>query len=199
MAADRAWLVLTEPISTRVLVDCGVVAGLNERLRGRLTLVDVTYGGMLEQWDEQLEGVARIAREELMPVRVRGLERWMRAADRWLDRRIGYYPTAIRLNLREGFHIERMAAGHQNWFLDSARVGPLPRTPWIDATLEYKSLLSSTLRSGFFKSSTSAASSVSSFFLSSSGSGGSHFFSAFSQALLYLLTMSRSCDCTFQL
>ncbi len=136
MAADRVWLVLTEPISTRVLVDCGVVAGLHERLAGRLTLVDVTYGGLLAQWEEQLAGVPRISREDVMPVRVRGLERWTRAADRWLDRRIGYYPTAIRLNLREGFHADRMAPGHRNWFLDSGRVGPLPRTPRIDAALE---------------------------------------------------------------
>ena len=35
-------------------------------------------------------------------------ERVRRRADRWLDRRFGYYPLAIRLNLRHGFHRERM-------------------------------------------------------------------------------------------
>jgi len=109
VAADRAWLVLTEPISTRVLVECGVVAGLQERLGGRLTLVDVTYGGLLEQWRDRLAGLARIEREELMPVRVRGRERWARAADRRLDRWFGYLdrPSATRIlpefqSLREG-------------------------------------------------------------------------------------------------
>jgi CDP-glycerol glycerophosphotransferase (TagB/SpsB family) len=133
---DRVWLVLTEPISTRVLVECGIVAGLHERLGGRLVLVDVTYGGLLARWEEQLGGIPRLAREDVMPVRVQGVERWTRAGDRWLDRRIGYYPTAIRLNLREGFHAERMAPGHRNWFLDSSRLGPLPRRPRVDAALE---------------------------------------------------------------
>jgi hypothetical protein len=136
VAADRVWLVLTEPISTRMLVDCGIVAGLQERLDGRLTLLDVTYGGMVGRWAEQLAGLPSITREEVMPTRVHGVERWARAADRWLDRRIGYYPTAIRLNLREGFHAERMAPGHRNWFLDSERVGPLPRGRRVDAALE---------------------------------------------------------------
>jgi hypothetical protein len=71
-----------------------------------------------------------------MPIHVRGVERVARAADRRLDRWIGYYPAAIRFNVRHGFHAERMEPGHQNWFLDSARAGPLPRTPRIDAALE---------------------------------------------------------------
>ncbi len=136
MAADRAWLVFIEPISTRVLVECGVVSGLHDRLGGRLTLLDISYGGLLDQWGDRLAGITRIAREEVMPVRVHGAERWARAADRHLDGWIGYYPTAVRLNLREGFHADRMEPGHRNWFLDSARVGPLPRTASIDALLE---------------------------------------------------------------
>ena len=54
-------------------------------------------------------------------------ERLHRAVDRRLDRWLGYYPLAIRLNHRHGFHRERMAPGHDNWMLDSSRVGPLPR------------------------------------------------------------------------
>ena len=50
-----------------------------------------------------------------------------RHGDRWLDERIGYYPLAIRLNYRHGFHLERMQPGHGNWLLDSSRAGPLPR------------------------------------------------------------------------
>ena len=136
MPADRAWLVLTEPISTRVLVECGIVAGLHGRFGGRLALVDISYGGLLDQWGDRLAGIERISRSEVMPIRVTGVERAVRAADRRLDRWIGYYPTAIRLNLREGFHAERMAPGHRNWFLDSARVGPLPHTRSVDAALE---------------------------------------------------------------
>ena len=54
-------------------------------------------------------------------------ERLHRSVDRRLDRSIGYYPLAIRLSLRHGFHRERIAPGHENWMLDSSRAGPLPR------------------------------------------------------------------------
>jgi hypothetical protein len=55
--------------------------------------------------------------------------------DRWLDRRVGYYPLAIRLNLRHGFHRERMEPGHRNHLLDSSRVGPLPVRPRIERAM----------------------------------------------------------------
>ena len=64
---------------------------------------------------------------QLVPERVSAVERLHRAVDRRLDRWLGYYPLAIRLSLRHGFHRERMAPGHENWMLDSSRVGPLPR------------------------------------------------------------------------
>jgi hypothetical protein len=66
------------------------------------------------------------------PATVRPLERALRKGDRWLDERIGYYPLAIRLNYRHGFHLERMQPGHGNWLLDSDRAGPLPRWPSLE-------------------------------------------------------------------
>src|SRR5262249_30849528 len=54
------------------------------------------------------------------------------AVDRFLDRVAGYYPLAIRLNLRHDFHRERMSPGHENWMLDSSRVGPLPGWRWLE-------------------------------------------------------------------
>ena len=52
---------------------------------------------------------SRVLREDdLYPVAVAPPERVRRRVDRWLDRRFGYYPLAIRLNLRHGFHRERM-------------------------------------------------------------------------------------------
>ena len=62
-------------------------------------------------------------------------ERAARRADRWLDDRFGYYPLAIRLNLRHGFHAERMLPGHRNQLLDSSRVGPLPVRPRVEAAM----------------------------------------------------------------
>ncbi len=59
-------------------------------------------------------------------------ERILRRVDSLLDRQLGYFPLAIRLNYRHGFHESRMQPGHPNWMLDSTREGLLPRS----ATLE---------------------------------------------------------------
>jgi CDP-Glycerol:Poly(glycerophosphate) glycerophosphotransferase len=66
---------------------------------------------------------------ELRPLRVPLAERVVRRLDIELDRRVGFYPIAIRQSLRHGFHQGRWLPGHRNWFLDSDRVGPLPR--WL--------------------------------------------------------------------
>ena len=65
-------------------------------------------------------------RADLVPVRVGDRERVPRRIDRALDRQLGYYPLAMRLNLRHGFHRERMRPGHPNWMLDSTATGALP-------------------------------------------------------------------------
>ena len=61
---------------------------------------------------------------------------WKDRLDAWLDRQIGYHPLAIRLNLRHGFHLERMASGHPNWMLDSDRAGPLPRWRFLERAMQ---------------------------------------------------------------
>ncbi len=132
MQRDRVWLVLPEPLSTRILFDCGIVDGLLDRLGARLTLVSLLSPAHSAQWVGRVDGVDVSYREELLPGRVGLTEKVFRRADRWLDRRIGFYPLAIRLNLRHGFHLERMQPGHKNFGLDLARVGPLPRRPAFD-------------------------------------------------------------------
>ena len=60
-----------------------------------------------------------------------------RRADGWLDRRLGYYPLALRLNRRHGFHAERMAPGHPNWMLDTERLADVGRVrlAWLNLGL----------------------------------------------------------------
>jgi hypothetical protein len=123
MMPKNVWLVLPDQLSTRLFVDTGIVDGLNARLDGELAVVPVGDGA---GWTADL-AVPAIDAAMLAPANVRSRERLHRAVDRRLDRRLGYYPLAIRLNYRHGFHRERMAPGHDNWMLDSSRVGPLPR------------------------------------------------------------------------
>jgi hypothetical protein len=135
MTARAPWLVFTESISARVLIDSGVVDALRTRVGGRLTLVEATRPGVLGPWREKLADEV-VDLDAVAPLEAPLRERAARRIDRELDARIGFYPAAIRLNLREGFHGERMAPGHRNWFLDSDRVGPLPSRPRIDAAIE---------------------------------------------------------------
>ncbi len=68
-----------------------------------------------------------IGLEELVPTAVPTRERVSRRIDLGLDKRLGFYPLAIRHSLRHGFHKGRWASGHTYPFLDSDRAGPLPR------------------------------------------------------------------------
>ncbi|HSL64317.1 MAG TPA: hypothetical protein VK874_06620, partial [Gaiellaceae bacterium] len=126
------WLVLPDPFPTRVFFDCGIVDGLREALPGRLELVFLLGAEDAAPWAPQAGDVPVRRREELLPARVGQRERALRRVDRWLDARIGFYPLALRLSLRQGFHRERMRPGHENWFLDPRRAGRLPRWRWIE-------------------------------------------------------------------
>ena len=126
-AGRRIWLLLPDPLSTRIFFDCRIVELLSERFGDRLEVVFLMPRDHVAEWEPRLEGLSVSYREELFPLRLHGAQRVGRRLDRWLDDRIGFYPLAIRVNLRYGFHRERMQPGHQNWFLDPTRVGPLPR------------------------------------------------------------------------
>jgi CDP-Glycerol:Poly(glycerophosphate) glycerophosphotransferase len=132
------WVVVADPLTARVFFDCGIVDRLAERLDGRLTLAFSFPRAASEEWAARVPaGVRVLLEDDLYPVDVAPLERIRRRVDRWLDERIGYYPLAIRLNLRHGFHRERMHPGHRNHLLDSDRVGPFPVRHRIDRAMRH--------------------------------------------------------------
>ena len=134
MSARPAWLVLADPLSTRVLVEAGVVDRLAAALGERLQLAFLLPREAARPWAERLPASARppLFVDDLFPVRVPRLERALRRADIWLDRRIGYYPLAIRLNYRHGLHLERMRPGHRNELLDSLARRPVAPPSGVD-------------------------------------------------------------------
>jgi len=133
VAARKVWLVLPDQLSIRLFFDTGIVAGLYERLGERLVAV---FLGETAEWEDRLDGVPALSAAGLVPSEVGTGEKVLRRVDRLLDRQLGYYPLAIRLNYRHGFHLERMQPGHPNWMLDSARAGPLPRWGWVERAME---------------------------------------------------------------
>jgi hypothetical protein len=126
------WLLLPDPFSSRLFFDTGIVAGLSERFGDRLELFLFDAGEQAGAWADRA-GELRVTRpDDLAENRLPFGRKVHRRADAWLDRRIGFYPLSLRLSLRNGFHRERMRAGHPNWFLDPTLAGPLPRWPWLD-------------------------------------------------------------------
>ena len=132
MAAGRVWLVLPDPLSARIFFDCGIVGRLQERLGGRLQVVFLMPRDDVAGWSDRLAGAQITFREELFPLRVGIVASIWRRLDRRLDGVIGFYPLALRVSLRHGFHRERMRAGHRNTFLDPTKAGPLPRWGWLE-------------------------------------------------------------------
>jgi hypothetical protein len=123
------WLVLPDPFSARLFFSTGIVDQLHSRLDGRLALV-VDEGE--RHWTEHAAAVPVIDRSELVPLSASRGERVWRRADAWLDERAGFYPLSLRQSLRFGFNQGRMQPGHQNWFLDPTRAGPLPKWGAVD-------------------------------------------------------------------
>jgi CDP-glycerol glycerophosphotransferase (TagB/SpsB family) len=132
MSNRPVWLVLPDPLSTRIFFDCGIVERLRGRLGTRLRVVFLMPTTDVAGWSDRLAGLEVTDREELFPLHVGvGAAVWRRV-DRWLDRRIGFYPLALRMSVRHGFHRERMRPGHRNTFLDPTKAGPLPRWYWLE-------------------------------------------------------------------
>ncbi len=134
MTADGVWLFLPDGLTIRMFFEAGIVDGLEDRLGDRLVVVlpNRDEGAV---WGPRVRGPV-LYRTELMPLEVGTGERVVRRVDRLLDRQLGYYPLAMRLNRRHGFHGVRIAPGHPNWMLDSDRDSALPRWSSIERAME---------------------------------------------------------------
>jgi hypothetical protein len=135
VSGRRVWLVLPDLLSIRVFFDAGIVDGLRERLAGAIACVFLVPDRDAAPWVERL-GDTPSLRDESFTGRGALGERVSRGVDAWLDRQIGYYSLAIRLNRRHGFHEERMQPGHPNWMLDSSREGWLPHSATLERGME---------------------------------------------------------------
>ena len=130
------WLVLADPLSARVFMDCGIAERLSAAYASRLQTVFLFRREETERWAARVTGRAVLFPEDVAPPAVSLLEGIIRRGDLWLDRQIGYFPLAIRLNYRHGFHLHRMRAGHANWLLDSDRIGSLPRWHALERAMQ---------------------------------------------------------------
>jgi UDP-N-acetylglucosamine:LPS N-acetylglucosamine transferase len=124
------WLVLPDPFSSRLFFDTGIVEHLRRRIGDRLALV-VDAGEDTGYWVGRAGAIRTIPAAELRT----DAEPLRRRLDRRLDNAIGFYPLSLRQSLRHGFNRGRMQPGHQNWFLDPKRAGPLPQSARLDQAL----------------------------------------------------------------
>jgi hypothetical protein len=135
VSARRAWIVLPDLLSIRVFFDTGIVDGLRKRLDGAVTAVFLAPADDVRTWASRLDDVPVLDGRELAAGSGFG-ERLARRVDAALDAQLGYYPLAIRLNRRHGFHTERMHAGHPNWMLDSSRDSRLPHSERVERGMQ---------------------------------------------------------------
>ncbi len=123
------WLLLPDPFSSRLFFDTGIVEHLHARVGDRLRII-LAEGE--RDWAARAPDVRVVERADLMSRPVPLVDKVRRRADSWLDDRLGFYPLSLRQSLRYGFNRGRMEVGHQNWFLDPTRAGPLPRWGGLD-------------------------------------------------------------------
>jgi hypothetical protein len=127
--------VFADLLSNRIFFGCGIVEGLRSALPEHLSALFVVHQKHVDPWRERLDGIALLDKEELLPLGVPLGERVVRRLDIELDSRIGFYPLAVRHSLRHGFHKGRWAPGHPSEFLDSSRIGPLPRWQMLEQAM----------------------------------------------------------------
>ncbi|HET8968539.1 MAG TPA: CDP-glycerol glycerophosphotransferase family protein [Gaiellaceae bacterium] len=136
MTTRRVWIVLPDLLSIRVFFDTGIVDGLRQRLEGAVAGVFLIPADDTRAWEHRLGEAPAVQGAELAVSSGRLGERAARRVDTALDRQLGYYPLAIRLNRRHGFHADRMQPGHPNWMLDSSRGGRLPRSDRVERAMQ---------------------------------------------------------------
>ncbi len=135
MTGRRPWVVLPDLLSIRVFFDTGIVTALGDRLNDELGAVFLVPEVDTREWTSRLGEIPALYGPSLTAPTGDMRERVARRVDDWLDSQLGYYPLAIRLNYRHGFHLQRMQPGHPNWMLDSSREGWLPRTEAVERVM----------------------------------------------------------------
>ncbi|HEY6076873.1 MAG TPA: CDP-glycerol glycerophosphotransferase family protein [Gaiella sp.] len=136
MTARRVWIVLPDLLSIRVFFDTGIVEGLRKGLDGATAAVFLVPEADTRVWIDRLGETAVLQGAELAASSGGLGERTARRVDAALDRQLGYYPLAIRMNRRHGFHSARMQPRHPNWMLDSSRAGWLPRSARVERAMQ---------------------------------------------------------------
>ena len=136
MTARRVWIVLPDLLSIRVFFDTGILDGLRERLDGAVHLVFLVPADDAATWTSRIHDISWRDGSEVTAGTGAFGERLARRVDTALDEQLGYYPLAIRLNRRHGFHTERMRPSHANWMLDSSRDSRLPHAPAVERRME---------------------------------------------------------------
>src|SRR5689334_24283999 len=124
-----------DPLANRVFFESGIVDRLRHAFPDRLLAAFVLHPKHVSAWLPRLQGLPVLDRDELVPDEVPVLEHGLRRIDAALDRRIGFYPLAIRHSRRHGFFRDRMAPGHPVPFLDSSRIGAFPRWRVVDSAM----------------------------------------------------------------
>ncbi|MBI5815588.1 MAG: hypothetical protein HZB29_08250 [Nitrospinae bacterium] len=129
----RVILILGDVISGRVFIECGIIQRLAAAYKGALTVlvapVEVHSPASLAQ---RFPGIEFLPLKDVYETAVPGAAGKMaQLADNLSDRWFGFYPLALRFNLRHKYNLDRLERGHPNYFWDLDRTGPLPKWDFI--------------------------------------------------------------------
>ena len=135
MPERRVWLVFPDPLTTRLFVETQLLRGSRSGWATACSSSFSSREAKASRWADT-EGMEVAYYDDLFPERVPLIERIVRRVDAALERWFGFWPLAIRFNYRHGFHVERMAHGHGNPFLDLDHADPLPRWRWLERLMK---------------------------------------------------------------
>lgn len=128
-------VVIPDPLSARIFFDCGVLGSMKDRM-GDVVVVfrgaQEAHLRLYEKWAALYPDIEYIWEDqEELQRKISLTEKIYRYVDNALDSALGWFPLALRFNMKHGFHLERMAPNHRNGYLDTNRLGFLPCWDWL--------------------------------------------------------------------
>ena len=122
-------VMLTEALRTRVFLEGGILRGIAGRSPLPVVALWGHADGLLDKQIERFPNVKFVTLEEVMArKKLTRFQKLLAEADFQADRRFGFFPLAIRFNIKYGFNTDRLKPDHGNSFYDINRIGPAPRT-----------------------------------------------------------------------
>lgn len=123
---------MTEILRTRVFLEGGVLEEIEKRAPVPVVVLWGHVDSLLEKQINRFPNVRFIPMQSVMELeKLNFFQKALSEADSRIDKRFGFYPLAIRFNIKHGFNTDRLMHGSYNTFYDLSGIGFAPNSNFV--------------------------------------------------------------------